>query len=146
MTSKSFLAAAAVLVSAPAAWAQDGDAAAGEAAFRQCIACHVIADDSGELIAGRGRPNQAAPNLYGVVGRQAGSVEDFPRYGDSLVAAGEAGLMWDEEHFVQYVQDPTGFLREYLDDSSARGAMAFRVRSEEEAHDLWAYLVSVSPE
>ncbi len=117
-----------------------GDAAAGEDVFRQCVTCHVIQDEAGETIAGRGQPNRAAPNLYGVWGRQAGVIEDF-RYSDSMVEAGEAGLMWDEESFVAYVQDPTGFLREYLDDNRARGKMSYRVRSEDDATNVWAYLV-----
>ncbi|MBV0914215.1 c-type cytochrome [Anianabacter salinae] len=133
---------AAMTLSAPAFAASHatGDAAAGEDVFRQCITCHVIQDDDGETIAGRGQPNRAAPNLYGVWGRQAGTIEEF-NYSDSMVEAGEAGLMWNQEDFVAYVQDPTGFLREYLDDNRARGKMSFRVRSEDDAANVWAYLV-----
>ncbi|MBF9035959.1 c-type cytochrome [Rhodobacterales bacterium HKCCE2091] len=139
---RSILLAAATLALAPAAWAQD--AANGETVFgRVCAACHVVADADGNLLAGRGRPNQTAPNLYGVVGRAAGAVEDYPRYSDSMIAAGEAGLTWDEEHFVAYSQDPTGFLREYLDDPGARGSMAQRARSPEDAADIFAYLSSL---
>ncbi|WP_102109681.1 c-type cytochrome [Oceaniglobus roseus] len=137
------IAAAAMLLSAPA-FAQDatGDAAAGEKVFNQCQACHVVQNDAGEVLAGRN--GKVGPNLYGLPGRKAGSVEGF-RYGDSMVAAGEKGLNWDEEHFVKYVQDPTGFLREYLDDSSARGKMAFKLRKEEDATNVWAYIASLSP-
>ena len=42
--------------------------------------------------------------------------------------------------------DPTGHLREYLDDSRARGKMAFKVRDADDAANLYAYLVSVGPE
>ncbi len=121
--------------------AQSGDVAAGESAFRQCQTCHVVADADGNVLAGRNA--RTGPNLYGVFGRQAGSVEDF-RYSASMVEAGEAGLTWDEESFIAYVQDPTGFLREYLDDSGARGTMTYRVRSEEDAADLAAYIASLS--
>ena len=119
------------------AMAQEGDAAAGEQAFNQCQTCHVVESPDGEVLAGRNA--KTGPNLYGVAGRQAGSVEGF-RYGDSIVQAGESGLMWDEEHFVTYVQDPTGFLKEYTGDPRARGKMTYRVRSEEDAHNLWAFL------
>ena len=119
-----------------------GDAAAGEGAFRQCVACHVVATPEGETLAGRRA--QTGPNLYQMVGRTAGTVEGF-RYSDAMVAAGEAGLIWDEASFVAYVQDPTGYLREVLDDSGARGQMAFRVRAEEDAVNLYAYLYSLSP-
>jgi cytochrome c len=119
-----------------------GDAAAGEEAFnRQCVACHVIVDDAGETIAGRNA--RTGPNLYGVVGRQAGTVEDF-RYGDDIVKAGEDGLVWGAESLVAYLQDPTGYLREVLDDRRARGKMAYRVRAEEDAVDLYAYLATFS--
>ncbi|MBO6601678.1 MAG: c-type cytochrome [Roseicyclus sp.] len=142
------LAAAATLLTAPMAFADShaatpsGDAEAGEAAFRQCIACHVVVDAEGETLAGRNA--RTGPNLYRISGRTAGTVEDF-RYSGSMVEAGEAGLVWDEETFVAYVQDPTGFLREFLDDSGARGSMSFRVRSEEDAADLYAYLASLAP-
>lgn len=115
-----------------------GDPAAGERTWRQCQACHMIVDPAGETIQRGGRQG---PNLYGVVGRPAGSIEDF-RYSPSMTAAGEAGLVWDEETMTAYLADPTGFLREYLGDSSARGSMAFQLRSG--AEDMVAYLASVA--
>lgn len=117
-----------------------GDAAAGEAAFRQCVSCHVVSNADGDVLAGRN--GRSGPNLYGVPGGMLGAVEGF-RYSPSFQDANEAGLMWDEEAFVAYVQDPTGYLREALDDNGARGAMAFRVRSEDDARNLYAYIVSL---
>jgi cytochrome c len=133
---------AALLMSAPA-MAQDvtGDAAAGEGVFRQCQTCHVVENEAGETLAGRNA--KTGPNLYGVVGRQAGTIEGF-NYGDDLVNAGEQGLTWDEESMSAYLQDPTGFLREYLDDPRARGKMTYRVRSDEDALNVIAYLDSLS--
>ena len=119
-----------------------GDAAAGERVFNQCQACHVVKNDEGETLAGRA--GRTGPNLYGLEGRTAGSVEGF-RYSSSMVEAGEAGLDWNEEDFVAYVQDPTGFLRETLDNRRARGKMAYKVRDEQEAVDLYAYMVSLAP-
>ena len=118
-----------------------GDAEAGESAFRQCRACHSIVDADGNDILKGGK---TGPNLWGLPGRVAGT-EDF-RYKDSIVAAGEAGLAWDEASFVAYVQDPNAFLKEATGDSGARSGMAFRVRKEEDAVNLWAYIASVSPE
>jgi len=135
----SIAAALAALAAAPAA-AQSGDPQAGEQAFRGCTACHVVVNDAGETLAGRNA--RVGPNLYGVAGRTAGSVEDY-RYSDAMAAAGAAGLEWTEDNFVAYVQDPTGFLRDYLGDSSARGKMAYQVRSPDEAADLYAYLASL---
>lgn len=123
-----------------------GDPAAGEEAFgRQCVACHVVVNDEGETLAGRNA--RTGPNLYGVAGRQVGSVEDF-RYSDDLVQVGaEDGLGWEwnEERFVSYVQDPTGWLREVLESRRARGKMAYQVRDEQEAYDLYAFLHSLAP-
>ena len=119
-----------------------GDAAAGEAAFRQCQSCHVVVDGNGETLAGRNA--RTGPNLYGIAGRMAGSVDGF-RYSDGLVAAGEGGLMWDEASFVGFVQDTTGWLRTHLDDSKARSKMSFKVRKEEDAANLWAFLYSLAP-
>ena len=116
-----------------------GDAAAGEKEFGKCKACHSIVDDAGEMIQ---RGGKIGPNLYNVVGRQAGSLEDF-KYGDSLVAAGEAGLVWDQASLSEYLTDPTEFLRTTLDDKKARSNMAFKLRKGSE--DVAAYLASVSP-
>ncbi|SDJ29121.1 c-type cytochrome [Lutimaribacter saemankumensis] len=119
-----------------------GDAEAGEKEFRKCKSCHMIQNADGEDVVRGGR---TGPNLWGVVGRTAGTYEDF-RYSDSMVAAGEAGLVWSEEEFVKYVQDPTAYLRDYLDDDSARGKMSYKLRDVEDAANIWAYLASVSPE
>jgi cytochrome c len=145
--------AAALLLSAPAFAASDaadtamaapsGDAAAGEEAFgKQCVSCHVVKSDDGELLAGkRGRQG---PNLYGVAGGQVAAVEDF-KYGKSLAEAGEAGIMWDEANFTAYVQDPTDWLRAAIDDKKARSRMGWKVRDPQEAADLYAYLYSIAP-
>ena len=118
-----------------------GDAAAGEKAFRQCISCHVVVNDEGETLAGR--KSKTGPNLYGVVGSTAGSVEGF-KYSDIIMLAGEQGVIYDEASFVGYVQDPTGWLREVTGDNG-RGKMTFKVRKEEDAVNLYAYLASLAP-
>jgi cytochrome c len=147
MSRKIVLAAAMTLLSAPMALADahaaSGDAAAGEAAFRQCVACHVVVNDAGETLAGRNA--RTGPNLYGIAGEAWGTGDDF-RWSPGMQALNEAGVLITEESFVAYVQDPTGYIREASGDSSARGAMAFRVRSEEDAVNLYAYLVSLAAE
>nr|NIP18293.1 cytochrome C [Xanthomonadales bacterium]NIX13079.1 cytochrome C [Xanthomonadales bacterium] len=72
----------ALALGAGAAFAEShasGDPAAGESVFNKCGSCHVVQSPDGENIAGRG---QAGPNLYGLAGSQAGSVEGY-NYGDS---------------------------------------------------------------
>ena len=132
------LAATTAALLAPAAGAAQ-DAAAGEKAFRQCQSCHVVQAPDGTVLAGRNA--KTGPNLYGVIGRQAGVVDGF-RYGDALVAAGEAGLVWDTDNMQAYLTDPTSFLRETLDDSSARSKMSYRLRRG--ADDMAAFLATFS--
>ena len=100
-------------------------------------------DDEGTILAGRRA--KSGPNLYGIANRAAGSVDGF-RYSKSMVAAGEAGLAWDEEAFVAFVQDPTKYLRSYLDDKKARSKMSLKVRKAQDAADLFAFLSQFGPE
>lgn len=136
------LAFAAVATSAVAESHVTGDASAGETAFKKCVTCHVVVDDEGNLLAGK--KAKTGPNLYGVIGRQAGIVEGF-RYGKSIVEAGEAGLIWEQDEFAAYVQDPKKFLQEFLDNKKARSKMSYKVRGEEDAINLAAFLASFSP-
>lgn len=138
------LAAAMALLSAPA-FAQEltGDVAAGEEQFgRQCVACHIVANEAGETLAGRNA--KVGPNLYQTPGNVMAHVEDFD-YSDPFIALRDRGDVWTEELFVAYVQDPTDFLREQTEDRRARGKMAFQVRDAQEAADIYAYLASLSP-
>ena len=139
------LAAAATLLAAPA-FADGhatGDAAEGENVFKKCRSCHMIAD--GDNVIQKG--GKTGPNLHGILGRAPGSVDGF-RYGDSIVALGEAGTLadgWTEAEFVEYVADPKKYLAARLDDSKARSKMSFKLKDAEDAANVWAYLVSVGP-
>ena len=127
--------------------APTGDIADGEKAFKKCIACHVVRDGDGNTLAGR--KGKSGPNLYALAGNTAGTVEGY-KYGKSMVKAGEGSddfepLVWSEETFVGYVMDPKKFLREYLGDKKARAKMTFRVKKEEDAKNLYAFLHSLAP-
>lgn len=138
---KSTLAIFAVLATAAVPAFAAGDATKGEAAFKQCQTCHAVVNDAGEVLAGKGK---TGPNLFGVFGRQAGSYPDF-KYGSSIVAAGVAGLKWDEASFTAYVQDPTDFWKTTLADKGAKSKMMFKVKNSETAADIYAYLSQFSP-
>jgi len=118
-----------------------GDPEAGEKAFRQCVSCHVVQNADGEKLAGKN--GKTGPNLFGVIGRQAGTFEGF-RYKKSIIAAGEAGLVWDPETLAAYLLHPSNFLKERLGDSKAKSGMSFRVRKEDAAADLAAFLATFS--
>lgn len=118
-----------------------GDAEAGEKAFRQCISCHVVVDDDGNTLAGK--KAKTGPNLYNVAGRPAGSFEGF-KYSKGMLAANEAGLVWNEETLSAFIMDPTGYLREATGDAKARSKMTFKLRKEEDAANLYAFLFGLA--
>ncbi|SEP23028.1 cytochrome c [Salinihabitans flavidus] len=134
---KTILAATATLAFALPAFAQ-GDAEEGESEFRKCKSCHMIESPEGETIVRGGR---TGPNLYGIIGQQAGTVEDF-RYSNALEEAGENGLVWDEENLAEYVADPRAFLKELGTDG--RTKMTFKLR--DGGDDVAAYLATFSSE
>lgn len=116
------------------------DADRGERLFNDCRACHSVINETGEAVVRGGR---TGPNLYGVIGRHAGSVPGF-HYSTSMIAAGQQGLRWNSEDFVVYVRDATAFLRARLDDPEARGKMAYKLRDADKARDVWAYLERIA--
>lgn len=118
-----------------------GDAAAGEKVFKKCKSCHMIVDADGEAIQKGGK---TGPNLYGIFGRTAGSVEGF-KYSKGLKALGETGAAWDEASFVGWSADPSKYLTAQLG-KKERSKMSFKLKKEDEAKNIWAYLVSVGPE
>lgn len=132
--------AALALMAAPAL-AQDIEA--GKKTFNQCQTCHVVANEAGEILAGKAA--KTGPNLYGLPGRVAGTQADFKGYGDSLVALGASGFTWNEADFVAYVQDPAKFLKEKTGDDKARSKMSFKLKKPEDAANVWAFIASLSP-
>jgi cytochrome c len=115
-----------------------GDASAGEKKIKGCKACHSIVSGSGDVILKGGK---TGPNLYGVIGRTAGTYEGY-KYSKSLVAAGEAGLVWDTENLAEFIKNPTKFLRSNLDNEKARSKMSFKLKNGNA--DVAAYLASVA--
>lgn len=116
-----------------------GDAAKGAAEFNKCKACHsIIADDGTALVKG----GKTGPNLYGVIGRPVASVADF-KYGDSILAAGATGAVWDEAALAAYVADPSAWLQGITGDAGAKSKMSFKLAAG--GVDVAAYLASVKP-
>lgn len=136
---KTILSSAAMILALSGAAFAEGDAAKGEKDFKKCKSCHGIIDDSGEVLFKGGK---TGPNLYGVVGRAAGSVEGF-KYGNSLADAGAAGLVWDADNLAAYIKDPKGFLKEATGDSKAKSKMTFKWGKPE---NIIAFLATFSPE
>ncbi len=117
------LCASLIVLAAPAARAQD--AAAGQRVFNQCRACHVVENN--------GR-NGVGPNLHGVVGRRAASIEGF-RYSANMRELAEGGLTWTPENLNRYLANPK--------DLVPRGTMAFAgLRNDQQRADVIAYLTA----
>jgi cytochrome c len=112
-------AAPALAQSAPA-----GDAAAGETLFRQqCRACHQIGDAA---------RNGVGPQLNGVFGRRAGTIEGF-RYSNAYRQPPTSEKTWDEANFRVYIRNP----REVTPGTN----MAYAgLRNEDQITNLIAYL------
>ncbi len=72
-----------------------GDAGRGKDVFQACVACH--GDRGGDL----------GPSLAGVVGRKAGSREDF-RYSGPM---SRAGFVWDEARLKAFIHEPQEVVR-----------------------------------
>ncbi len=99
--------------------------AEGEKVFRKCQACHQV---------GEGAKNRVGPQLNSVLGRTAGSIDDF-RYSNPMSAAGEDGLAWTDETLAQYLADP----RKYIKGTR----MSFAgLRSQDEIDAVIAYLAT----
>lgn len=131
MKSMSLIAALFLFAAAGAGSAQDAEA--GKNVFKKCMACHQI---------GPNAKNKVGPALTDVVGRASGAAEDF-KYGKSLLAAGEKGLVWSQDTLAAYLEDPTKYLQTYLDDPKARSSMSFKLTKEADRLDVAAYLATV---
>ena len=120
-----------------------GDAAKGEKEFNKCKSCHsIVADDGTAIIKG----GKVGPNLYGVIGRTAGTYADFA-YSDVMKEAGAKGLVWSEEALVAYLPDPNKFLEEKSGDASGKTKMTFKLATNSiycptysTYPDIWPYL------
>ncbi len=121
--------AAAVALFGSFAWAE-GDAAKGKTVFKKCKACHTIEE---------GGKNRVGPKLFGVMGRQAGTVPKF-RYSKSYVAAGEKGLVWNDDAVFEYLADPKAFIRKASENEKARSKMVFKLKKEADRWDVIEYL------
>jgi cytochrome c len=133
---KALITAAIAVAAMTTAASAEGDAAAGEKLFKKCKACHTIATPEGEVLFKGGK---TGPNLYGVVGRAAGST-DF-KYGKALAEAGAAGLVWDEATLAAFVTNPKTFLK----DQGTDGKTKMTLKLKKGGEDVAAFLASLNP-
>jgi cytochrome c len=84
----------ALATASPALRAADVDK--GKAVFEQCAACHSL-DGSGDY---------DGPTLEDVIGRKAGSLEDY-RYSNAMK---RSDVVWDAATLDRYITDPQAFI------------------------------------
>jgi cytochrome c len=81
-----------LIVTAGGALAQSAES--GERTFnQQCKSCHTVE---------KGGPSPIGPNLFGLIGRKAGSAPGFA----SSEALKNSGITWDEASVAEYLKDP----------------------------------------
>ena len=99
----------------------------GRRAFGQCGACHSARE---------GDASRIGPNLYGVVGRPSGAVDDFV-YSDAML---NANLLWDANTLDAFLFDPEGYV------PKNRMVLLGGVPDPQKRADLIAYLETLKPE
>jgi len=88
----SVFAAGLAIVAASSVAHADADAVAGKSVFKRCSFCHSPAPGK----------NSFGPTLFGVVGRQSGSVAGYS-YSDAMKVANKT---WDPATLNVYLSDP----------------------------------------
>ena len=126
--------AACLIALASATALAEGDPAKGKKVFGKCKACHTLK---------AGAKNKVGPNLFGVVGRKAGTAPKY-KYSKSYVTAGESGLTWNDEEIFEYLQDPTKYIRRITGDKKAKTKMKFKLKKERDRRDVISYLKEAS--
>lgn len=120
---KAGLAAMMIILTAPQAWAE-GDPVNGAKVFKKCAVCHTLA---------AGAPAKVGPNLYGVLGRQAGSSAGF----NYSPAMRDAGVTWTQETLMRYLENPKAYV--------PGNKMPFPgLKNEQDRADVIAYLAQAA--
>lgn len=94
--------------------------AAGKKMFKRCAACHTI-DEGGR--------NRVGPNLWGMFGREAGSIGNFS-YSKAMIAS---DIIWSDETLDAYITSPKTYI--------PKNKMAFiGLKKESDRKNVIAYL------
>jgi cytochrome c len=118
---------AVILVALAGPASAGGDAAKGKEAFAKCAICHEV---------GPGAKTLVGPELNGIVGRKAASVEGYS-YSPGMKKLGEASFVWTEENINRWISDPKVMLPQ------SPMALAFQgVANVEERANIIAYLAT----
>ncbi len=114
-----FLLSVGILMAASPASA--GDAENGRQLYVKCERCHSL-DPNG--------PQEDGPHLYGIFGREAGTLESYTGYSEAMKAS---DVVWTEETLDEYIKKPKAFIK--------GTNMRFRkMGKEQDRQDLIAFL------
>lgn len=109
-----------------------GDAAKGKRVFNKCKACHSTVQGV----------NRIGPSLFGLVGRQCGSVPKARHSSVYKSACAKAPFAWDEEKISAYITDPSKFLSGVAGEKK-RSTMTLKLKKAKDRDDVIAYLKSI---
>jgi cytochrome c2 len=101
----------------------EGDASAGRKVFKQCRNCHSVK---------AGKYGTFGPNLYQVVGREAGTAPEHS-YSSALK---NSGIIWTVDTLDRWLADPQALV--------PGAGMEFHLESAQERANVIAYLVAAS--
>ena len=74
------------------------DIKAGEKVFKKCKACHYADWEK----------HKTGPHLVDLIGRTAGSLEDYKKYSKAMKVS---GIVWDEETLTEYLRAPKKYIK-----------------------------------
>lgn len=104
------------------------NAARGHELAQKCTYCHTMAKDE--------KPKSGGPNLFGVVGRQAGSADGY-HYSKSLAAA---EFTWDEKKLAEWICNSGKAIKNLTGNDTARTKMAALNMCGQDALDVASYI------
>ncbi|MDH3700491.1 MAG: c-type cytochrome [Alphaproteobacteria bacterium] len=109
-----------------------GDAAKGKKVFNKCKACHTVK---------KGK-NRIGPSLFGVIGRQCGSVPKARHSSVYKAACAKAPFAWDEKNLDTYLTDGSKFLSG-IAGVKKRSTMTLKLKKAKDRANVIAYLKSI---
>ena len=74
------------------------DIKAGEKVFKKCKACHYADREK----------HKTGPHLVNLIGRTAGSLEEYKKYSKAMKAS---GIVWNEETLTDYLRAPKKYIK-----------------------------------
>ena len=74
------------------------DIKAGEKVFKKCKACHYADREK----------HKTGPHLVNIIGRTAGSLEDYKKYSKAMKAS---DIVWDETTLADYLRVPKKYIK-----------------------------------